>query len=168
MAGDEGPDPMDRLTEQQIQEYKTVFDMYDKDKEGTINTNRLGTVMRCLGLNPTEDELLQWIQEADKDCSGTLDFREEFLPLMARKLIDIDEETELCAAFEPFDHEGCGLVSCTEFRHVLKMTGQKSTDGEIDRMLHLVGADDSGMIDYRAFVHTILNQFTMTELREEI
>mmetsp|Transcript_116631 Transcript_116631/g.326261 ORF Transcript_116631/g.326261 Transcript_116631/m.326261 type:complete len:175 (+) Transcript_116631:76-600(+) len=165
-------DPESVLTPQQIAEYKFVFDMHGEEdhgsKEKTINTNQLGTVMRILGVNPTEEELKQWIQEADKDCSGTLDFKEEFLPLMARKLTDIDDEAELCAAFEPFDHEGCGLISCKEFRHIMTILGQRSSAKQIDRMIQLVGADDAGMIDYRAFVHTILNEFSMMELRAEL
>merc|ERR1712060_418855 len=145
-----------------------VFDLYDKDGDGTINTNMLGTVMRCLGLNPTEEELRHWIHEADVDCSGTLDFKEEFLPLMAAKLCDLDEESELCKAFEPFDRNGDGFIRCTEFRHVLKILGQKSSDEEIDRMMELVGTNDEGHLDYRAFCYTILHEFSLTEMRSQL
>jgi calmodulin len=45
------------LTAEQIAEYKEAFSLFDKDGDGSITFKELGTVMRQLGLNPTEDEL---------------------------------------------------------------------------------------------------------------
>merc|ERR1711879_208907 len=104
----------------------------------------------------------------DTDCSGTLDFFKEFLPIMRTKLVDLDDEADLCLAFEAFDSDGSGTIGATEFRHVLKVLGQKSTDEEVDRMLDLVGTNDDGRIDYRAFVHTILHDFNLTQIRSEL
>lgn len=47
----------DSLTEEQIDEFKKAFYLIDKDISGTISAEELGTVMRSLGKNPTEDEL---------------------------------------------------------------------------------------------------------------
>mmetsp|Transcript_5600 Transcript_5600/g.7943 ORF Transcript_5600/g.7943 Transcript_5600/m.7943 type:complete len:166 (-) Transcript_5600:279-776(-) len=156
------------ITDAQLREYKQVFDLYDKDGEGTINTNMLGTVMRCLGLNPTEEDIKRYVNEFDTDCSGTLDFFNEFLSLMRAKLVDLDDEAELCMAFEPFDRDGTGHVAAAEFRHVMKFLGQNSTDEEVDRMLELIGTDPEGRVDYRAFVHTILHDFSLTQIRAEL
>ena len=48
----------DQLTEEQIAEFKEAFSLFDKDGDGTITTKELGTVMRSLGQNPTEAELV--------------------------------------------------------------------------------------------------------------
>ena len=39
----------EQLTEEQIQEFKEAFSLFDKDNDGTITTKELGTVMRSLG-----------------------------------------------------------------------------------------------------------------------
>ena len=39
--------------------------MFDKDGDGNITTKELGTVMRSLGQNPTEQELVDMINEVD-------------------------------------------------------------------------------------------------------
>jgi calmodulin len=39
-----------------------------------MNIKELGVAMRTLGLNPTEEELLNIINEYDIDGSGTIDF----------------------------------------------------------------------------------------------
>ena len=51
----------DQLTHEQIAELKETFSLYDKDGSGTITTIELGTVMRSLGQNPTEQELQDMI-----------------------------------------------------------------------------------------------------------
>ncbi|VDM73507.1 unnamed protein product [Strongylus vulgaris] len=43
-----------QLTEQEIDEFKEAFLLFDKDGNGTISTKELGIAMRALGQNPTE------------------------------------------------------------------------------------------------------------------
>lgn len=73
----------DQLTEEQITEFKEAFALFDKEGDGTIITKELGSVMRSLGQNPTEAELLDLFNE----CDCIIDFP-EFLSLMARKMKD--------------------------------------------------------------------------------
>ena len=44
--------------------------MFDKDGDGSITTDELGTVMRALGQNPTEQELKDMINEVDLNGDG--------------------------------------------------------------------------------------------------
>ena len=48
---------MDELTEQQINEYREVFALFDKDNLKFIPSTELGMVMRTLGQNPTKEEV---------------------------------------------------------------------------------------------------------------
>lgn len=50
-----------------VSELKQAFRIFDKDDDGTISTQELGTVMRSLGQNPSESELLDIIKEVDVD-----------------------------------------------------------------------------------------------------
>ena len=38
-------------------EIREIFDLFDKNKKGTVNTAELGTLVRALNLNPTETEI---------------------------------------------------------------------------------------------------------------
>ena len=61
--------------------------MFDKNGDGTITINELGTVMKSLGTNPTNAELQDIINEVDADGNGKLEF-DEFCNLMARQMKD--------------------------------------------------------------------------------
>ena len=51
-------------------EIREAFQVFDKDGSGFISSRELGMVMRSLGQNPTEQELMAMINEVDVD--GTL------------------------------------------------------------------------------------------------
>ena len=48
---------VDKLGPEQIAEYREAFTVFDKNGDGSIGVKELGTVMRNLGLEPTEEEL---------------------------------------------------------------------------------------------------------------
>ena len=91
----------EQLTEEQIAEFKEAFSLFDKDGSGMITTKELVTVMRSLGLNRTEAQLQDMINEV-VDVSttrrlGTISFT-EFCALMERNMKEIEEELKVARA----------------------------------------------------------------------
>ena len=66
--------------------------------DGFISAKELGVLMRTLGRNPTEDEIMQIMNEIDVDHNGKLDFS-EFTVMMRDKLANDDIELEIKQAF---------------------------------------------------------------------
>merc|ERR1711879_811970 len=103
-----------RMTDRKIEmdavrsaEFKEAFDEFDKDKSGTISPEGLLYVLRAMGQNPTEDELLNLVLEVDIDGNGTIEF-EEFISMMKKKASEVDEEADLREAFKIFDRDKDG------------------------------------------------------------
>lgn len=146
-----------QLTEEQIAEFKEAFSLFDKDGDGCITTQELGTVMRSLGQNPTEAELQGMVNEIDKDGNGTVDFP-EFLSMMSRKMNDTDSEEEIREAFRVFDKDGNGYVSAAELRHVMTRLGEKLSDEEVEEMIRAADTDGDGQVNYEEFVHMLVSK----------
>ena len=51
----------------ELAELRAAFELFDKDKSGTIDKAELGALMQSLGQAPTEEELLDMINEVDAD-----------------------------------------------------------------------------------------------------
>eukprot|EP01133_Synstelium_polycarpum_P012855 gene12855-15097_t len=113
--------------------YKDAFNLFDKDKDGKISVQELGTVMRSVGSNPTQAELKDMIKEVD-DGSGLVDFQ-HFAQLMTRKMQYSDSEADIKTAFKVFDHKGNGYASISDLKHTLTTIGEKLTKEEFDNML---------------------------------
>ncbi|KAF4306255.1 putative calmodulin protein [Botryosphaeria dothidea] len=58
------------------QEIREIFDVFDRDGSGTINSSELRHVMKAIGENLTDAEIDELIREADVDGNGTIDYEE--------------------------------------------------------------------------------------------
>ncbi|XP_030671038.1 calcium-binding protein 7 [Nomascus leucogenys] len=68
-----------------LREIREAFKVFDRDGNGFISKQELGTAMRSLGYMPNEVELEVIIQRLDMDGDGQVDF-EEFVTLLGPKL----------------------------------------------------------------------------------
>ena len=60
------------------------------------------------GLNPSPDEVTEMIEEADRDNSGAIDFR-EFCSLMVKREREKETTEDIKQVFRVFDKVGCNL-----------------------------------------------------------
>merc|ERR1712236_194171 len=137
-------------------EFKEAFDEFDTDKSGTISPDELLGVLRAMGQNPTEDELLNLVMEVDIDGNGTIEF-EEFLSMMKKKAGEVDEEADLREAFKIFDRDKDGFISMKELKKVASMLGTMLTKEELDEFMAEADADGNGKLDYDEFVKMLLS-----------
>lgn len=153
---------LSRYSTAQIREMKEAFKLFDKDGDGSITTEELGTVMRNLGQFPSMDELKMMLKEIDIDGDGTFCF-EEFVQVMANmgglcEQSEEDEEKELRQAFTLFDKRGCGYICASDIRAILQCMGEDLTEEEIDEMIAEVDIDGDGRIDYDEFIACVCSE----------
>ncbi|XP_023338541.1 neo-calmodulin [Eurytemora carolleeae] len=136
-------------------EFKEAFDEFDKDGSGTISTKELLGVMRSMGQNPTEDELLALVMEVDLNGDGTIDFP-EFLEMMKQKSSEADQEADLKEAFKIFDRDKDGFIDMKELKKVANMLGAMLSKEEVDDFMKEADVDGNGKLDYDEFVKMML------------
>lgn len=117
---------------------------------GTIELHELQQVMRKLGQNPTEADLIEMINSVDDNGDNEIDF-EEFLVLMQSRTGERDPEKELRDAFAVFDADGSGSIDRKELKRLMKKLGQALTEAELDAMMDEVDTDGNGEISFEEF-----------------
>lgn len=138
------------LTEDQVNEFREAFSLFDKDGNGSISEKELKLAMKSIGQNASDIEIQEMVLEADLDGDGEIDFN-EFLSLMARKMKDTDEEEELLQAFGIFDRNEDGYITADDLRQLMNFWGEKITDKEAEEMLNRADEDEDGKLNYEEF-----------------
>ena len=148
---------LDDLTEYQIAEYKEAFQIFDKHGEGAISSKELGTIMRSLGLNPSDEDLKEIIDSFDNEKNYNLIDFNSFLIIMAKRKNDIDKEEDLLDAFRVFDKENNGKISARELRYVMMSSGEDLNENDIEEMIREASTENDDFIDYYKFVKLMLS-----------
>ncbi|KAH3853235.1 calmodulin-A-like [Dreissena polymorpha] len=150
-------EPTDLFAEEQIEEYKETFSLFDKEGDGTISLRELGTVLRALGQHPTEADLNDLIGNMEVEGHTTIEFP-QFLNILSKLIKDTDPETELTEAFKIFDKENTGNIACADLRRIMTTYGETLTDEEVEEMIKEADTDGDGIVDYAEFIAMVIQQ----------
>merc|ERR1712007_23655 len=139
------------LTEEQKQENREAFDLFDTDGSGCIDAKELKVAMRALGFEPKKDEIRKMISDIDKDGDGTIDF-DEFMMMMTAKMSEKDSREEIIKAFRLFDDDQTGKITFKNIKRVAKELGENMTDEELQEMVDEADRDGDGGINEEQFL----------------
>lgn len=142
------------LSQDQINEFKECFSLYDKKHNGKIKASDLITVMRCLRTSPTPGEVTRHLQLHKIGSNAELDFS-TFLTIMHRQMQQEDPKNEILLAMLMTDKEKTGFIPVVELRAKLMNLGEKLTREEVDNLLKEAKVGHDGKVRYEDLVRSI-------------
>lgn len=138
------------LSEDEIEEIREAFNLFDTDGSGTIDPNELTTAMKSLGFEAKNKTIYQMISDIDKDGKGEITF-EEFLDVMTARIGDTDSREDIQKVFNLFDDDDTGYISLHNLKRVAKELGETMSDAEILEMIERGDTDQDGQINFDEF-----------------
>jgi centrin-3 len=139
------------ISEEQRQEVKEAFDLFDTDKAGAIDYHELKVAMRALGFDVRKPEVLELMREYDKTSSGRIEYP-DFLEILTRKISERDPNEEILKAFRLFDEENSGFISLKNLRRIARELGEQLSDDELQAMIDEFDKDNDGQISKEEFL----------------
>lgn len=148
----DGLDPEVARKREIFRSIKEGFALFDPEKKGMCDVREIGTIVRHLGINPTEIELRDMITEIEEEePTGFIAF-ERFERMMQRIMLENqyprDSEEKLLRAFRTLDPENKGYVEADKIRTLLTTHGERFSQEEIEDFLHFAVDAESGVLHY--------------------
>ncbi|CCW71655.1 unnamed protein product [Phytomonas sp. Hart1] len=157
------------LTEDQQEEIRETFELFDTDGSGTIDSKELKVTMRALGFEPRNEELLELLSDfnlqgkpssassgrpLDEEKEFNLDVitYPQFLHIMSKKMMKRDPREEMIMAFRMFDDDETGKITFKNLKRVAMELGENMTDTELQEMIDEADRNGDGEIDEDEFL----------------
>ena len=142
---EEYPGLPENMDEEQYNEFRDAFNIFDVDHSGTISVSELRKVLRAMGRDVSEQQVKDMMNEVDKDGNNEIDFI-EFVNLMQRQMKEPNKADEYKSAFTCFDRENSQKVIAAELTGIIEKLGTEQGAEVIDLLNQFADAD--GNINY--------------------
>jgi centrin-1 len=146
------------LTEDEVQEIREAFDLFDSDKSGEIDTEELKQALKNLGIDAKNQTLQNMMKDLDADNSGKIDF-DEFIEMMTAKMSDRDTREDLKKVFDLFlgDDNRDQKIAFKHLKRVARELNENMTDEELNEMIARADLDKDNGVDFEEF-YTIMTK----------
>ncbi|KAM9253734.1 centrin-3 isoform 1-T1 [Dugong dugon] len=150
------------LSEEQKQEIKDAFELFDTDKDEAIDYHELKVAMRALGFDVKKADVLKILKDYDREATGKItfeDFNEVgfsssifFFKIVTDWILERDPHEEILKAFKLFDDDDSGKISLRNLRRVARELGENMSDEELRAMIEEFDKDGDGEINQEEFI----------------
>ena len=125
-------------------------------------------MLKALGQTPSQNELLDMINEVDVDGNGTVEFA-EFVILMTNKVKEMTKEDEITEAFNVLDKEKDNAISVKELKYFMRKVAHiKLSSEEAEAMIEFADSDEDGLVTFQDFVNVVTIAQGGTDAQQEI
>ena len=126
------------LSEEEIEEIREAFNLFDTDGSGTIDPKELKAAMQSLGFEAKNQTIYQMIGDIDKDT-----------------------REDIQKVFNLFDDDQTGRITLRNLKRVAKELGETMSDAELMEMIERADTDQDGEISPDEF-YGIMTKKTFT------
>eukprot|EP00931_Biecheleriopsis_adriatica_P069019 TRINITY_DN4290_c0_g1_i1.p1 TRINITY_DN4290_c0_g1~~TRINITY_DN4290_c0_g1_i1.p1 ORF type:complete len:218 (+),score=62.02 TRINITY_DN4290_c0_g1_i1:62-715(+) len=134
------------LDEEQIEEIREAFNLFDTEQAGAIDARELKAALRALGFEVKKEDVKRWLADIGKEPTQPIDFH-EFCEMMKGRMPDKNSRAEIDKVFALFDEDDKGKISFRNLKRIAQELGESLTDEELQEMIEEADRDGDGMIN---------------------
>ncbi|KAJ1982514.1 Calcium-binding component of the spindle pole body (SPB) half-bridge [Dimargaris verticillata] len=140
------------LTPDEVQEIREAFNLFDSDRDGSLDYYELKVALLALGFEVPKTELTRMMKDhGDKD--GKLISLAAFDTIASAKVLGRDPVDEVRKAFKLFDDDNTGKVTVANLKRVAQELGEVLDEKELQAMIDEFDVDNDGGINEQEFIN---------------
>jgi Ca2+-binding EF-hand superfamily protein len=138
-----------------------AFSIFDHHGQKTVDVREVGSILRFLGMVPTEQEVSETIAETEfaGDSSGTVHLS-KFLPYVKNLIIERRMEPvaieKLLEAFQVLDYDGKGFVTRDFMAKIMMEEGEPFSLEELEEMFSCAVDSSAFRIPYEYYLNQLI------------
>ncbi|KAI1732083.1 EF hand domain-containing protein [Ditylenchus destructor] len=132
-------------------ELSDTFDLLDMDRDGRLNRQEIGALLRAVNMEPTRKELDFIFSEMDRDQSGKIN-KESFVNYLRSPPINRITIGELEKHFKEFDSDGDGAITEDELSKILEKMADLHDPDVIAELFRATDTNERGRISFHEFI----------------
>lgn len=140
-----------------VVDLKNLFDMLDKDKNGSIDPHELKDAFTELDLDLNIKTIYQIMAELDDDQSGMIEFP-EFYKLWLGKVPNPNSRLSIQKTFDLFDLNNDGKITINELKLIANYLGEELEEEEFSDMFKKMDQNEDGFVMFEDFYQILFGQ----------
>jgi len=147
---------MAKISEDELEEIKERFDMFDKKGDGKVDDFQVIEVLRACGQNPLTAEVEKIIE--DSSLKGTRVELEKFCAIYEQISTAPGQATyeDMMEAFKTFDRENAGEIAVATLRNLLVNIGDVLTEEQADTIVGTYEDSERATISYQGMIKSLI------------
>ncbi|XP_050365921.1 probable calcium-binding protein CML44 [Argentina anserina] len=147
-----------------------IFEKLDKNGDGQVSLEELNWLLERIGVQFSLQELESLVGKPCLDFDEFLVFYKSISTPHSNDGTDghgdgsagdlhEDDDSDLVKAFNVFDMNGDGYISCQELESVLRRLGvmEENSSRDCRTMIHVYDTNLDGLLDFQEFKHMMLH-----------
>ncbi|KAJ9146229.1 hypothetical protein P3X46_028519 [Hevea brasiliensis] len=138
-----------------------IFQKLDKNGDGLLSLDELNWLLERIGVNFSLEELESSVGKSSLNFDEFLLFYDSITKQNDDKneIVEEKEEQDLAKAFNVFDLNGDGFISCEELQSVLARLGlwDETSGKDCRSMIHVYDTNLDGVLDFQEFKNMMLH-----------
>merc|ERR1719145_459880 len=143
--GQQGGRQRQGLDDEQLEELREAFNLFDTEHSGTIDARELKAALRALGFEVKKEDVRRMLSDIGKDPAQPIDFN-DFCEMMKGRMPDKNSRAEIDKVFALFDEDETGKISFRNLKRIAQELGESLTDEEMQEMIEEADRDGDGLI----------------------
>jgi Ca2+-binding EF-hand superfamily protein len=147
---------MAKISEDELEDIKERFDMFDKIGDGKVEAAQVIDVLRACNQNPLTAEVTKIIEESE--LKGKRVELEQFCAIYEQIAGAPGQATyeDMMEAFKTFDRDNAGEIAVATLRQLLVNIGDVLTEEQADVIIGKYEDAERGAISYQGMIKSLI------------
>ena len=135
-----------------------LFTVFDEDKDGFVDLDYLGEMLRSLGAAILDSEIETLVEKTRKELKDTRFNMKTFEKICNKNIICNETEEDLIKAFKFWDKENTGKVSVEDLKESLTKIGDVLNNNQMESLIKEADPNETGTIDYYEYAKILIKK----------